>query len=87
MAQRITFNNQPNEEFISTVDVWTLRRLRWPFLRLFARSFVERRELCRYEQSLLATGRWSMVRCSPHQSPTIVGAAPHLYDFYGVPER
>ncbi len=69
-----------SEQFISTVDASTLRQLRWPFLRVFAPHYVERRELCRYERQLLATGLWSMVRVSPHD-----GSAGHLFDVYGVP--
>jgi hypothetical protein len=80
VAQRMI---EQHEEFIATVDVWTLRHLRWPFMRVFARSFVERQELCRYEQGLLSSGQWSMVRCSPHLESG-ASRAPHLYDFYGV---
>jgi hypothetical protein len=71
------------EEFIGTVDVWALRQLRWPLMRAMARRFVETRELCRYERTLLSSGRWSMVRCTPH--PSELGSASHLFDVYGVP--
>jgi hypothetical protein len=71
------------EEFIGTVDVWALGQLRWPLMRAMARRFVETRELCRYERALLSSGRWSMVRCTPH--PSERGAASHLFDVYGVP--
>lgn len=67
------------ERFIGTVDVWTLRKLRWPFMRVFARRYVERSELCRVERELLASGAWAMVRCTPQA----VGS--HIFDVYGVP--
>src|SRR5262249_587995 len=71
-------------EFIGTVDAWALDRGEWGLVRVFARDFVETRELCHYEHKLLASGRWSKVRCSPH---SVAGgrATAHLFDFYGVP--
>jgi hypothetical protein len=80
-AERI--GNQ-QEEFIGTVDAWALDQLHWPFLRVFARDFVETRELCQYERKLLASGRWIRVRCCPHPVAGVSTTA-HLFDFYGVP--
>ena len=71
------------EQFIGTVDVWELRQLRWPVMRAIARRFVETRELCRYERTLLSSGQWSRVRCTPQASG--LGGASHLFDVYGVP--
>ena len=53
-------------EFIGTVDVSELNELRWPFMRIFARRFVEEVELGRYLKRLLATRRWTDVRVVPH---------------------
>jgi len=73
-----------SERFIGTVDTWALHELRWPFMRLFARHFVETRELCRYERDLLATGLWTRVRFSPHAAES-GGLSTHLFDVYGLP--
>jgi hypothetical protein len=81
VAQRVI---DSREQLIGTIDVWTLRQLRWPLLRVFARHFVETRELCRYERDLLSTGHWASVRVSPHAGA--VGAtSSHIFDVYGVP--
>ncbi len=71
------------DEFIATVDVWELRHLHWPFMRALCRSYVEQRELRHYERGLLATHRWSIVRCIPHRDAA--GAvSSHVFDVYGV---
>ena len=71
-------------QFIETVDVCQLNRLRWPFMRLLTHAFVEEQELRRYEGELLASGRWALVRTVPHIDD---GAAPHpqahMFDVYG----
>jgi hypothetical protein len=72
---------EPNEEFIGTVDVWQLRELRWPILRFLARPFVEECELGRYMRGLLASGRWSCVRVAPRATAT--SAPPHIFEVYG----
>jgi hypothetical protein len=72
------------EQFIGTVDVWELHQLRWPFLRVLARHFVETQELSHYERDLLTSGRWSRVRCSPHAGEAGL-ASTHLFDVYGMP--
>lgn len=70
------------DEFIETIDVWALRSLRWPVMRVLSRHFVEERELRRYERGLLATGRWTLVRVAPHQSDAGT-ASTHIFDVYG----
>jgi hypothetical protein len=73
----------PREEFIETVDVWSLRQIRWPVMRALCRRYVEERELRLYERDLLATRRWSVVRCVPQ--PSASGDCPaHLFDVYGI---
>lgn len=79
MTQRV------DEEFIGTVDVWQLRQLRWPVMRILARHFVEELELGRYMRRLLATGEWSAVRVQPRPNPA--QAETHVYDVYGVARR
>jgi hypothetical protein len=71
------------DEFIETVDVWALRSLRWPVMRVLSRHFVEELELRRYERGLLATGRWTLVRVSPHRGDAGV-ASTHVFDVYGT---
>ena len=70
------------DEFIETIDVWALRSLRWPVMRVLSQHFVEKLELRRYERGLLATGRWTLVRVSPHWSDAGV-ASTHVFDVYG----
>ena len=70
------------DEFIETIDVWALRSLRWPVMRVLSRHFVEERELRRYERGLLATGRWTLVRVAPHQSDAGT-ASTHIFDVFG----
>jgi hypothetical protein len=70
------------DEFIETIDVWALRSLRLPVMRVLSRHFVEERELRRYERGLLATGRWTLVRVAPHQSDAGT-ASTHIFDVYG----
>ena len=69
----------PPEEFIGTIDVWQLRKLRWPVLRALCRRYVETRELREYERQLLATNRWTRVRCEPAALEPA-----HVFNFYGV---
>lgn len=76
---------QSQEQFIGTVDVWQLRQVRWPFMRLLARHFVEEVELGRYMRRLLATGHWSAVRVVPRAHPAQANA--HVFDVYGQPRR
>lgn len=66
---------------IGTLDVWQLRQLRWPIMRVFARQFVERAELRRYVRELLASGQWADVVAVPRGEPR----EQHLFDIYGVP--
>jgi hypothetical protein len=72
---------QVDEEFIGTIDVWQLRQLRWPVLRMLARHYVEERELGRYVRDLLKSKRWNAVRVVPHPEPH--GEHPHVFDLYG----
>jgi hypothetical protein len=72
-----------SEERIATVDVWMLRELRWPIIRLFARRFVEERELGRYIRELLASGRWRAIRVVPRAGGQ--DSRPHVFDVYGQP--
>jgi hypothetical protein len=72
-----TSHSLGDEVFIGTVDVWQLRELRWPILRLFARRYVEERELGRYVRELLATKNWQAIKVLPHSD------APHVFDLYG----
>jgi hypothetical protein len=74
----------PQEQLIGTVDVWKLRHFRWPFMRALCRQYVERRELQHYEHELLATRRWTVVRCVPHPGERGAPSA-HIFDVYGVP--
>jgi hypothetical protein len=74
------------EQFIGTVDLWSLHQLRWPVMRVFARHFVETQELCRYERDLLSTGRWASVRFSPHASER-GDLSSHVFDVYGAPRN
>jgi hypothetical protein len=74
---------QPHrEELIGIVDTWHLRQLRWPILRLFARRFVEQRELEHYVQMLLASGRWSSVHTIPSTRDS--ARSPHIFEVYGT---
>jgi hypothetical protein len=75
--------NPTNEQFIGTIDLWTLGTVRWPILRAFCRGYVEQRELRQYERQLLATRRWSMVRCVPLVDQA-ADTVPHIFDIYGV---
>ena len=71
------------EEFIGTVDVWELRHYRWPFMRALCRRYVELHELQHYEHELLATQRWTLVRCVPQANAG--GNVPsHIFNVYGV---
>jgi hypothetical protein len=71
------------EEFIGTVDTWDLRHFRWPFMRALCRRYVELCELQHYEDQLLASRRWSVVRCVPQ--PDGGGqTSSHIFNVYGV---
>jgi hypothetical protein len=74
----------PAHVLIGTLDVWQLRKLRWPIMRAFAPRFVERAELRRYERELLESGEWSDIVAVPRED----GASPreqHVFDIYGLP--
>ena len=71
------------EEFVGTVDVWQLREMRWPIMRLLARRYVNELELHRYLARLLSTGRWSNGHAVPH--PHAHDPEQHLFDVYGCP--
>jgi hypothetical protein len=66
-----------DEVFIGTIDVWQLRELHWPILRMFARRYVEERELGRYVRELLATQKWQAIKVIPHAD------TKHVFDLYG----
>lgn len=72
---------EPDEELIGTIDVWEMRQLRWPLIRLLARQFVEARELDHYMHDLLASGRWRSVRVTPVAAAA--GARAHVFQVYG----
>lgn len=73
----------PAHVYIATLDVWQLRQLRWPIMRVFARRFVERAELRRYIRELLNGGEWADVVTLPRQDGAYA-REPHLFDVYGV---
>jgi hypothetical protein len=72
------------EQFIGTVDVHELNEFDWPIIRLLARSFVERLELRRHKQRLLASGQWDRIRAIPRRDSS-GGVSPRVFDLYGVP--
>lgn len=74
----------PAHTYVTTVDVWQLRQLRWPIMRAFAPRFVERTELRRYVRELLATGQWSQVVAVP-QPDTAYPREQHLFAIHAVP--
>jgi hypothetical protein len=73
----------PAHVYIATLDVWQLRQLRWPIMRVFARRFVEQAELRRYLRELLAGGAWADVIAVPRDDDT-VRREPHVFDIYGL---
>jgi hypothetical protein len=46
-----------SEEFIGTVDVWQLRRLRGPIMLVLMPGYIDHLELSRYLEELRASGR------------------------------
>lgn len=76
-------HDQAAEQFIGTVDVWTLRQLRWPLMRMLCRAYVEQRELRQYQRRLLATRRWRMLRCVPRADSGDASSA-HVFNIYGT---
>jgi hypothetical protein len=74
------------EELIGIVDAGQLHDIRWPFMRVLARRYVEDLEMGRYVRRLLASQRWAMVRLVPHN--TEQGApSTRVFDVYGTPAR
>ena len=69
------------DEFIETVDLWQLRQVRWPFMRLLSPHFVAEVELGRCMKRLLADGRWGVIRVVPHQEDG--RPSDHVFDVYG----
>ena len=51
-------------------------------MRALCRRYVELCELQHYENQLLASRRWSLVRCEPQ--PDGSGGSPHIFNVYGV---
>ncbi len=70
--------------YIARLDVWQLRKLRWPIMRAFAPRYVERAELRRYQRELLESGQWAEVVAVPRDD-TAHPREQHLFDIYGVP--
>lgn len=81
----LTTGLSPGHVPIATLDVWQLRKLRWPIMRVFARRFVERAELRRYVRELLASGEWADVIAVPREDSAFPSREPHLFEIYGVP--
>jgi hypothetical protein len=73
-------------QLIGTIDTRTLPSLRWwTIARLLFPRFVEELELGRYVRLLLASGRWSVVRLTPHRDAQGRPSA-HVFDVQGFDE-
>ena len=53
------------DELIETINLWQLRQVRWPLMRILSPHFVAEVELGRYMKRLLGGGRWSIIRVVP----------------------
>jgi hypothetical protein len=71
------------DEFVETINLWQLRQVQWPLMRVLSPHFIAEVELGRYMKRLLASGRWNVIRVVPHQD----GGRPsdHVFDVYGQP--
>jgi len=69
------------DEFIETINLWRLRQVRWPFMRLLSPHFVAEIELGRYMKRLLADGRWKVMRVEPQYLDGRL--SDHVFDVYG----
>jgi hypothetical protein len=69
------------EGFVGIADVWQLRQLGWPFMRLPTPHFVEPRALGPYMREVLATGDRSALRVVPR--PDAEPSHPRAFAMFG----